>query len=445
MIKDLTQGDLKKALRSLAIPATIGYLFHTLYNVTDTYFAGTISTQALAALSISFPVFFLLLGVGIGVSEGLTSIVANTLGEGNQGKAVNMSKNSLILALGISLIVTLVGLASSEFLMRLMGAQESYLRGALDYINVVIMGSGFIIGGMFVNALLNAQGDMLSFRNILIISFFLNIGLDYGFVEAGFGVKGIAFATVITEAISMFYLLYKLYKTPLMAKGFSFDGAFYLRVISQGIPPTANMIFMALGIFVVTYYASSYGENIIAMLGIGMRIEQIAIMPIVGINVAVLALISQNSGAKNFDRIHQSLRVALLDSLYVSIIAFIALTFFAQELMSLFSSDKEVIVEGISFLHVEAFIIFAFGVLFIFVALLQGIQKPKFIFYLSIARQIIVPIIILEIVTYVSDNILYVWLSIAFSVVLAAIIIWRYASNELRKTELASNNHDVSQ
>jgi len=435
LIKDLTQGDIKTELRSLAIPATVGYLFHTLYNVTDTYFAGTISTEALAALSLSFPVFFLLLGVGIGMSEGLTAVIANTLGEGSKEKAIIMSKNALIFAFVISVIVTLLGLASSEFLMRSMGADGSYLQSALDYVDVVIMGSLFVIGGMFVNSMLNAQGDMVSFRNILIVSFFLNIGLDYTFVTLGYGVKGIAYATVITEAITMFYLLYRLNKTPLLGEGFSFVQEFYIRVFKQGIPPTANMVFMALGVFVITYYASSYGQHIIAMLGVGMRIEQIAIMPIVGINVAVLAMVSQNSGAKKYGRIRESIKVALVDSLYVSIAAFVVLMLFPSELMAIFSDDAEVIKEGVTFLHVEAFIIFGFAVLFIFVALLQGIERPKFIFYLSIIRQIILPVLLLEIIRQVSGDIVYVWLAIAFSVVFAAVVVWQYASRELAKKE----------
>ncbi len=435
IIKDLTTGDIKVQLRSLAMPATIGYLFHTLYNVTDTYFAGTISTEALAALSVSFPVFFLLLGVGIGTSEGLTAIVANTLGESEREKAIAMSKNALIFSFLVSVSVVIIGLLSSEFLLQTMGAQGSYLQSALDYINIIILGSFFVNGGMFVNSLLNAQGDMVSFRNILIISFFLNIGLDYTFVSLGYGVKGIAYATVITEAITMFYLLYRLNKTPLLREGFRFDASFYKRVLSQGIPPTANMVFMALGVFVITYYASNYGQNIVAMLGVGMRIEQLAIMPIVGINVAVLAMVSQNSGARKYKRVREVIKIALLDSLYVSIVAFIALMLFPAELMSFFSSDAEVIAQGVVFLHVEAFIIFAFAVLFVFVALLQGIEKPNFIFYLSIIRQIIVPVILLEIIKKLGGDVLYVWLAIAFSVVLSAVVIWRFASNELAEKE----------
>ncbi len=443
MIKDLTQGDIKTALRSLAIPATIGYLFHTLYNVTDTYFAGMISTEALAALSLSFPVFFLLLAVGIGMSEGLSAVVGNALGEGRRDEAVNMSKNGLLLSLIISILVTVIGLLSTDFLMRQLGAEGSYLQSSLDYIDVVILGSFFMIAGMFINALLYAQGDTTSFRNILVVSFFLNIVLDYSFVKMGFGVKGIAYATVATEFISMLYLFYRLNKTPLLGKGFYFDRPFYIHLIKQGLPPTTNMLFMALGVFIITYYAADFGQSIVAMLGIGMRIEQIAIMPIVGINIAVLSMVSQNSGAAQYERIRSIIKAALGYSLYVSIIAFVVLMLVPGQLVALFSSDPSVISEGIVFLRIEAFIVFAFAVIFIFVALLQGIERPNFIFYLSLARQIVLPLILLEIITRLTNDVIYVWLSIAFSVVLAAVVVWLYARSELLKKELSHASQNV--
>ena len=435
IIADLTQGEIKTHLKNLALPATIGFLFHTLYNVTDTYFAGLISTQALAALSLSFPVFFLLLSVAIGMSEALTSIVGNALGSNNKERAVIMSKNALLFALVLSLLLTLSGIFSNAFLMSLLGASGEYLLSALEYIDIVVYGALFFVLTMFINSLLNAQGDFISFRNILIFSFFLNIVLDYSFVHLGFGIQGIAYATIISEAISMFYLFYKLSQTPLWRAGFSFDSALHAKIIRLGIPPTANMLFMALGVFVVTYYASPFGEEVIAAMGVGMRIEQLAIMPIVGINVAVLALISQNNGAKNFQRIREILKIALLYTFYISLFAFALMFFLPGALISFFTTDANVIKEGILFLRVEAFIIFAFGVIFIFVALLQGIERPKFIFYISLIRQLILPFILLEILSRTTHNVLFVWIAVALSVILAAVVILFYAKKVLTSCE----------
>jgi putative MATE family efflux protein len=291
---------------------------------------------------------------------------------------------------------------------------------------------------MFVNSVLNAQGDMVSFRNILIFTFVLNIFLDYTFVKLGFGIKGIAYSTVISEAITMFYLLYKLFKTELFKDKIctlKIDSVVHIKLVKEGIPPTANMLFMSLGIFIITYYASEFGEEVVAALGIGMRVEQLALMPIIGLNVAVLTIISQNSGALQYERIREVVKVALKYCFYLSVVTFGALFFFGTFWMQLFSGDMKVISEGVTFLKVEAFLIFPFSMIFIYVALLQGIEKPKFIFYISLVRQILFPLLLLEIVTLFYHDVLLVWLIIALSVILSAVILWRYAIHELDKKE----------
>ncbi len=437
---NLTNGDIKSTLKSLAIPASIGFLFHTLYNITDTYFAGFISIEALAAMSISFPLYFLLLSIGIGMSEAITSMVANALGEQNKEKAQNMAQNALLFAIVLSIISTIIGLLSSEFLMRYLGASGSYLQSALDYINIIIYGSILFIVSMFLNSFLNAQGDMISARNAMIATFFINIVLDYLFIKWGFGIKGISIATLITETILILYLGYKLYKTKILNTKFYFNIIVHKKLLQLGIAPTANMVFMSLGVFIVTYYASPYGESVIAALGIGMRIEQLVIMPIIGISVAVLTISAQNNGAKKFERIEETIKISLHYSAYLAIASFIVLMFFPEYLISFFTDDSEVLKEGIIFLRIEAFLIFAFGVIFIYISLLQAIQKTKFIFYLSIIRQIIFPIALLEVVIIYTQNIIYIWLSIALSVILSAFIIWAYGIKKLKELSVLNKN-----
>ena len=430
---DLISGNIKSTLKSLAIPSSIAFLFQTLYNITDTYFAGFISTEALAAMSISFPIYFLLLSVGIGMSEAITSIIANALGEENKAKAQNIAQNALFFAFILSIIITIIGLLSSEFLMRYLGASGSYLQSALDYINVIIYGSILFIMSMFLNSLLNAQGDMTSFRNALIVTFFINIGLDYLAIKWGFGIKGISIATLITEFIIILYLGYKLYKTKLLHTKFYLNISVYKKLLEQGFAPTASMIFFSLGIFIMTYYVSFYGESVIAALGVGMKIQQLAIMPIIGIGVAVLTIVAQNNGARKFERVEETMKVALLYSAYIAISSFIVFIVFPGYLISFFTNDSEVIKEGIIFLRIEAFLIFAVAVISSSISLLIAIQKTKIIFYYSITRQIIFPILLLEIITLYTQDIIYVWLSIALSTILSAFIIYLYAMKKVKE------------
>lgn len=441
---DLTKDDIKVQIKKLAIPASVGFFFHTMFNVTDTYFAGMISTQALSALTLSFSIFFMMIAIAGGMSEAVTAMVGNALGEKNRQKAVHIALNALFFGLFLSLALTFVGVFSTPYLMPLLGAEGEYLKESLAYINIILYGSVFFVFSFFINALLNAVGDTISFRNILIFSSVLNVFLDYWFVLGGYGieplgVKGISYATVIIELITVLYLFYRLTKTPLLEeyKEFSFDRGVFRELIRQGLPPSANMVLMATGIFIITYFAAPFGKEVVAAYGIGMRIEQIILMPAIGLNVAVLAIVSQNNGAKQFERISQTLKLALYYGGVVSLLGMVLLLGGAEEFMLLFSDDANVVKEGALYLRIEAFILFSFVVIFVNLAMLQGIEKPAFIFYISLFRQILAPILLLSLFSFLGLGVLWIWLGIAAIVTFSALITWRYSRKRLEEATSA--------
>ncbi|MDP2077664.1 MAG: MATE family efflux transporter [Sulfuricurvum sp.] len=440
MHMDLTQGDIKSQLKKLSIPASIGFFFHTMYNVTDTYFAGQISTQSLSALTLSASIFFMMIAIAGGVSEAVTALVGNALGKKDRSTAAHIALNALLFGLFLSVVLTIIGVICTPYLMSILGAQGDYLQESLDYINVILYGSVFFVFAFFINALLNAVGDMVSFRNVLIFSAFLNVVLDYWFVYGGLGIQpsgvsGISMATVITEFITAFYLFYKLTKTTLLDgyREFSLDTAVFKALVTQGFPPSVNMVMMATGIFIITYFAAPYGKEVVAAFGIGMRIEQIILMPTIGLNVAVLAIVAQNNGAKQFERIAQTLKTSLYYGGLISLVGMVALLFGAEQFMRFFTQDINVIEAGAVYLRVEAFILFSFVVIFVHLAMLQGIEKPGFIFYISIFRQIIAPIILLSLFTYLELEVVWIWIGIALIVTLSALVTWRYSVDKLEE------------
>jgi len=437
---DLTQGDIKEQIKKLAIPASVGFFFHTMYNVTDTYFAGLISTQALSALTLSYSIFFMMIAFAGGMSEAVTALVGNALGKKDKQRARHISLNALLFAFFLSVALTLIGIISTPFLMQTLGAEGAYLDDSLAYINVILYGSVFFVFSFFINALLNSVGDTVSFRNILIFSSFINVGLDYWFVFGGLflkplGVSGIAWATVLTELIMMLYLWYKLQKTPLLEgkKEFKYDKKVFKELLKQGFPPSTNMVLMATGIFIITYFAAPFGQEVVAAFGIGMRIEQIIIMPSIGLNVAVLAIVAQNNGALDYRRIEETVKVSLYYGGLISIVGMCLLLFGAEAFMSFFTNDIRVIEEGALYLRIEAFILYFFVIIFVYLAMLQGIEKPGFIFYISLLRQIIAPIIVLAIFSYMGLEVIWIWLGIAFIVGCSALITWVYARRKLEE------------
>jgi Na+-driven multidrug efflux pump len=196
------------------------------------------------------------------------------------------------------------------------------------------------------------------------------------------------------------------------------------------------MIMMATGIFIITYFAASFGQEVVAAFGIGMRIEQIILMPTIGLNVAVLAIVSQNNGAKQFERIAQTLNIALYYGAWISIIGMIALLMGAEQFMQFFTKDVNVIEAGIVYLRVEAFILFSFVVIFVHLAMLQGIEKPGFIFYISVFRQILAPVLLLSLITYLELEVVWIWIGIALIVTLSAFVTWRYSVDTLAEVSV---------
>ena len=163
----LTTQPIPKLIRHIAIPVSIGFFFHTMFNVVDTFFGGLISTQVLAALSLSFPVFFIILAMGSGISTGTTALIGNALGAGNRDEARLFGIQGISFGVLVSIIMTLIGVYASPFLFSVLGASDDYLTACLIYMNTIFLGTLFFMLVFMLNAILVALGDTRSFRNFL--------------------------------------------------------------------------------------------------------------------------------------------------------------------------------------------------------------------------------------------------------------------------------------
>lgn len=439
---DLTEGVIKQHMLKLAAPAVVGYLFHTMFNVTDTYFAGTISTPSLAALSLSASVFFMVLAIGIGMSEAVTSMVGNALGEKNMSNAKHITLNAIFFAILLSVLLSLSGVFGVPYLIKAMG-DSSYVKETFEYINPILYTSVLFVGSFFFNALLNSMGDTKSFRDVLIFTALLNIVLDYIFIEYfDMGVGGIALATIICEAVILSYLFYRLQKTKLWSgfKAFSYDQSVIRELLKQGFPPSVNMFMMAFGMYVITYFVAPFGKEAVGAFGIGMRIEQIFLMPVIGLNIATLAIVSQNNGAKAYERIPQTIHVALRYGWMISTLGVLSFLLFAEYFASFLTSDPVVIKQTALYLRISGLASYGFVVIFIYIAMLQGIAKPAVIFPVSVYRQIVAPIVVFTLLATFGFGILAMWIALDLIIFSSAIFLWWYGQNILKNFLHVDNN-----
>src|SRR4051812_34822821 len=200
----LTKDSIALLTWRIAWPTSVGMFFNTMFNFLDTYCAGLLSTDALAALSLSFPLFFLLIAVGSGLSQGTTALMANAMGGGREDEARRIYAQSLVFAVMSGVVFSAAGYVIAPAVFRLLGARERYLATALTFMNVTFGGGVFFILTMAINSALSAQGQTRPYRNFLIFGFLANCVLNpllmWGvFGLPAMGVAGIALATVLVQ------------------------------------------------------------------------------------------------------------------------------------------------------------------------------------------------------------------------------------------------------
>lgn len=444
MIENLTEGKIPKQLLMITIPASIGFFFNTMFNVVDTYFAGKLGDSALAGLAAAFPAFFIILAASTGIATATTTLVANYLGKGDEVSAKEYYVQGIYMGALSGIILTIIGLIWAEPLLQILNLPVDTMIFALDYLNVIFLGTTFFILASVLNSYLNAIGNTKIFRNLLIVACFLNIIFDPWFMYGGFGVpamgiRGLALATVLIQVLESLYLFYYLRSKKLFTgefKKFALRLEVIKQIFIQALPSSFNMMNIAIGSFIINYFVAIYGRDAIAGYGAAIRIEQIALIPTIGLNIAVLTLTGQNNGAKKFDRIREVVRVALKYGLYATAFSFVVTVIFGKRLMGLFTESSEIANFGMSYLYTAILIFMAYVISFVASSVLQGIKYPNRALTTSILRQVILPIIIFPIVVYKFNlGINSVWWSLLIINWIGAILSLIIASRSINERE----------
>jgi len=397
LLKDSIPGLIKK----IALPASIGTLFQTLFNIVDTFFAGIISPEALSALAKSFPIYFIIIAACVGVTVGGTSLIANSIGENNKSKIHGYFAHTIIYAVIISVFITAVGLFFAPYLFEFMGSETQVVKLGLSYTNVVFAGSIVFIMLVALNSLLHADGDTKTYRNVLILSFFLNILLNplfiFGFGPVpAFGISGIGIATIVAQFIGLVIVFIKAFKSErikdISLKDFNFNLKILTNLFFQSAPISAALLLISVGNFIILTYIGVFGEFATAGYGSAARFEQILLLPVLGLNTAIISIIGQNYGSKNYERVKESYFKAVLYGFNLMIISGLIIFFSADRIVSIFSDSQEVIKYGTLYLKISALIFPAYPIFFISNGFFMAIKKSSYSMYLNIIRNVILPI-----------------------------------------------------
>ena len=397
----------------IAIPSSIGTIFQNLYSVVDSIFAGQmISELALAAIGQIFPIYFIIIALGVGLSIGTTSLIANSIGENNLENSGKIFTQSFILSILVSIVITTLGLYFSPSIISSINNDKETLELSLKYIHIIFFGSIFIFILMSINSSLSAQGDTKSYRNVLIFSFFLNIFLNPILISgkifsfqliSPLGIQGIAYATIISQFVGIFYLFIKLTKTSIYSYvKLTIIPNFLIinKILSQGIPASIGMMMIAVGSYILIYFVGFFGVEAIAGYTSAGRYEQLFFLPLLGLSTATVTIVGQNFGAKQYQRVIETYKKGIKVGVII-LSLFGLLIFLSSEIaMNLFTDNEDVKKYGSDYLKISALMFPAFPFFFIGNATFQGLKRAIIVMYMAILRFVLIPFILISLIFY---------------------------------------------
>ncbi len=425
--RNLASGSIADHFRALAVPAAVGMVFSTLYNVVDVWFAGRVDTGAQAGLAVAYQVFFLLISMGIGLGSAMGALVGGEIGRGDLPLAERFAAQGLVLGIAASVVLTALGFAFGPLVIEALTADGRYRDYATDYLTLLMIAAPAFILAFGANGILQAQGDTVSMQHALIAAFFANVVLNPILVWGipglipGLGFNGIALSTVASQIGVMAFILWRVATSPL---GRSLSRAHFrpapedLRAIAvQMLPATFALVVMIFSGFLIQLYLKSFGEPAVAAYGIALRIEQLFLLPVFGLTAALLPIAAANYGAGLAERVRQSVLACWRFGFLFMAVACPVLWLGAPYLMRVFTQDAEVVEIGIGYLHVDGVLLPAYMVLFSINSFLQALRKPLWTLWIGLYRQAFGVAVFVWIFVRVLDfGVPGVWFGIAASV-----------------------------
>ncbi|MBN2435162.1 MAG: MATE family efflux transporter [Spirochaetes bacterium] len=447
---DMTKGNPLGLIVRFSIPMFAGSVFQQLYNVADSVVVGRfLGKNALAAVGASFPIMFLLIALSMGATMGISVMISQYYGARDYKKVKLCIETSYIFLVIIALIVTVMGLVLDDVIINILNTPSEIYADTRLYIDILFGGLILMFGYNSISAVLRGLGDSKTPLYLLIFATVLNIVLDLVFVICfGWGVAGVAIATVLAQGISFIGGIIYLQKiNPLFAVNYlklRFDKDIFVKSIKIGLPTGAQQMFVAAGMMALTRIVNQFGTNALAAFTAAARIDSFAVMPAMNFSLAMSTFVGQNIGAGKLERVNSAIRIGLIFAVFCALTVSLSVICFSNQLMLLFTSDVEVISIGQEYLFIVSGFYIAFMIMFIFNGALRGAGDtiiPMFITLFSLW------LIRIPVATYFSVKMgtRGIWLGIPIAWVLGAIFscIYFLTGRWRRKSVVRAEKVDV--
>jgi putative MATE family efflux protein len=383
-------------LAKMAMPAFIGMFVQTTYNVVNTIFIGHfVGTEAIAGLSIVFPLQMLAMGLGMMVGIGGLSVISRNIGAGDNARAEHALGNCFTASIVISILVMILILPFMDFWLRLIGASDTVLPYAHDYLIIIISATVFNTLGMALMNLIRAEGNTRVGMTAMILGAVLNIILDaILIIWLKWGVKGAALGTIIAQTVSMVYMLY-----------YYLSGSSYLKIHKRNFTPDFKILksmfaigsasFMqtvgsSISSMILIHGVVSYGGDIaLSAFGVIQRIMMFSNMPALVIGQGLQPILGYNYGARRYHLAIKGIYMAYGASTILSTAAFIMVYIFPGVIIRIFSSDPALISTGIYAARLAFLALPLMGLVMVSQMIFQALGRAVQAFIAAIARPIL--------------------------------------------------------
>ncbi len=440
----LENGRIGRALYILSYPAVMGLFSGALYNLVDTLFIGLLNdTAAIGAAGVVFPIFMLISTIGLGFGIGAGSAVSRLLGAKREEDAQHVASTAFYTALAAGLALSILGVIFIDPILIFFGATETILVQARMYGSIIIGGGIFRVLNMCMNNIIRSEGAASYSGKALMLGSGLNIILDPIFMFLlGMGIKGAGYATLTAQAAATLFLLRFFIKgrgiITLSPKYFALKRWIYSLVLQIGIPTFIRQSLVSVSIALLNQAARPFGDAAIAGVGVVTRFMALIFMVNFGIGQGLQPLAGYNYGARQFDRVRKSYRLATLAATAYSAGMAIIFFLFAPGIIFLFSRDPEVITIGSQYLRITSMTLWFLGYQIVSSYLFQALGRGRETALIAMARQgfFFLPLVFLLPRLFGLTGIYFVQPGADFlATVFTAVLVWLQLK-KLRKEEL---------
>lgn len=377
-VKDMTVGNEFSLLLTFSIPMLIGNLFQQFYNMVDSIVVGKyVGADALAAVGATGSLNFLFFSMCFGLGSGIGIMVSQYFGAGDGAAVKRTIFNSIGIIASISLLMGGCGFIFAPDILKFLNTPDNIIADSALYMRIVFVGIPAVASYNCVAAIMRSLGDSKTPLVFLIITSFMNVGLDLLFViKFGMGVAGVAYATILTQYLaSIGAITFALIKNPYFKIEKSlrhFDADITKSAYKLGLPLAAQNSLIAVSCVALQSVVNKFGSGIVAAFTATSRVEQLVQQPFSSLGMAMSAFAGQNIGAGKIDRVKTSVKKALIMNAIFSAAMLIVMVTLGDNIMKIFVSEPEVILVGSSALKITSLFYFTLGMIYIIRGMLNG-------------------------------------------------------------------------